>query len=129
VSRNIKAKHSAQCIFLKQYIVYQKTKVRATFVPVSAFLVFVVSAVAHGEKCAILGIFGLFFAFSANFAAIKKTFSSARIILVLDATCVSNLTFLGLLAWIKPSHRPDTQLISPSVNFSMQCLERRQDPL
>jgi len=48
--------------------------------------------------CSFLPIFGVYF---ANFATINNFFSknlSARIILVLDATIVPNLTFLGLLS-------------------------------
>jgi len=79
--------------FLKQYIVYQKTKI------FSAFLLFVVSVVAHREKCALSWHFSVYICFfwgGGNFATIKKTFSkdlSACIILVLDDTFVLNLTF------------------------------------
>jgi len=51
--------------------------------------------------------------FLANFAAIKKLFSenlSTRFILVLDATFLPNLTFLGLL--------------SPDISFG----EKKQSP-
>jgi len=57
------------------------------FLPISAFLLFFVSEVACDEK-------------SAHFATIKKLSKnlSACIILVLYATFVQNLTFLGLLS-------------------------------
>jgi len=45
------------------------------FVPISAFLVCLVSAVSHGEEVArFLLTIGLFLVFFANFAAIKKLF-------------------------------------------------------
>jgi len=49
-----------------------------------------------------IGVFGVFLAFFANFATIRKLFSrnlSARIVHVLDATFMPNLTFLGLLSF------------------------------
>jgi len=76
------------------------------------------------------GVFACFGAFFANFATMKNRFSknlSARLILPVDATFVSNLTFLGLLSpdislGEKNNHHPcthpdNTQLISPSVNL------------
>jgi len=67
---------------LKQCIVYRETKNSgiilmswATFVPISAFLLFVVSTVARGEECALFRLFQpILRVFFANFAAIKKTF-------------------------------------------------------
>jgi len=62
----------------------------------------------------------------ANFATIKKLLSKhliARIILVLDVTFVPNLMFLGLLSAeisFGEKNHPATQLISPSVNFTLR---------
>jgi len=87
-------------------------------VPISAFLLCLVSDVARGEECAHFGIFEAVFV--ANFA--KNL--SAHIILVLDATFVPNLTFFGLLspeisfAEKSPDTHQDTQLVLPSVNLS-----------
>jgi len=69
-------------------------------VPISAFLLFVVSAVIRGEECAFLAFFGLFLYFLQILLQLK-TFSetsSVHIILILDATFVPNLTFSGLLS-------------------------------
>jgi len=86
----------------------------AMVLPISTFLLFMIAAVARGHE-----FFSRFSArfrtFFANFAAIKKTCSknlSAR-------TYVPQLTFLGLLnPEICLGVKPDTQLISPSVNLS-----------
>jgi len=81
-------------------------------VPICAFLLFVVSAVAHGEECALFGVFRLFFAFFANFA--KKLFPNFyRHDLRTSATFVPNLTFLDLVSpeislGEKPATHPDT---------------------
>jgi len=69
--------------------------------------------------------FGLFWFFCKNLATIKKLFQNLNvcIILVLDATFVPNLTFLGLLSpdmsfGEKTVTHTDTQLISRSVNLN-----------
>jgi len=80
--RVIKAKNSALSMFFKAVHSLYETKTlgiilrpRTMFVPVSAFLLFVVSAVTHVEECALFGVFSLFFTvFFANFATIKRTF-------------------------------------------------------
>jgi len=74
-----------------------------------------------------LAYLGVFF----NFATVKKLFKNliVHISLVLDATFMPNLTFLGLLSSEilfgektvthtdkHPQRHPHTQLISPSVN-------------
>jgi len=80
---------------------------------------------SQGPQCsALFAVFGLFWQFFANFATIKKTFSKnprASIILVLDATFLTNLTFLGLLSpeisfgekTTHPNAHPDAQLRKP----------------
>jgi len=114
--QNFKAVHSF--IIFKQW---------ATFVPISAFLLFVVSTVVHGEECALFHIFWPLFTFFWQILPQLKTFSknlSACIILILDAAFVLNLTFLGILSYEillgEKVFKPDTQLILPSMKLSAQ---------
>jgi len=71
-----------------------------------------------------IGIIWPLFAFFCKFGHTEKAFPEnlgARIILVLDAAFVPNLTFLGLLnseILSGEKQSPHTQLISPSVNIS-----------
>jgi len=99
----------------------------AMLVPIAAFLLGLLFGFS-GNACTHFGVLRLFSQFFCQFFLQLKSFSktlSAHIILVLDATFVPNLMFLGLLnsetsfaeKQLLP-HTSSTQLISPSVNPS-----------
>jgi len=112
----------------KQCIVYRKTKSSgiilgpwATFVPCLHFYYLCCSA--WRQMCSFWRFWSVFLRFLLILPQLKSFYPknlSACIILVLDATFVPNLTFLGLLSpgknW-SPIH-PPAQLISRPVKLS-----------
>jgi len=96
----------------------------ATLVPIFAFLLFVVSAAVREENSLFIfqPIFRCFWKILLQLKSFFKNLS-ACIILILDATLVPNLMFLGLLSpeislGEKLVTHTATQPISQSVNLS-----------
>jgi len=98
------------------------------FVPISAFLLFLVAEIACEEECARFCRCWPIWRFW-QFLPQLKTFSknlNEPIILVLDVAFVPNLTFLSLLSSeisFGGKTQTDTQLVSPSEEYIFRVFQ------